>query len=257
VASTILSGSSIVEETALLTLTAARENRVLALLAPTDLEVLLPHLEQRAVRAREVLHKRGRPLDCAFFPLDSVASMVTTALEGQIIEVATIGNEGVVGVFALLGGYSAALEVVMQVPGEVLEMRAVIFQDLAERLPGITRVLHRYIAALFTQVAQGSGCNRIHSVEARTARWLLQAHDRVRGDHFALTHEFLAQMMGVRRASVSEVAGRLHEKRLIKYSRGVVAIEDRKGLERLSCECYGVISGEYERLLGTRTKTVA
>jgi CRP-like cAMP-binding protein len=238
----------------LITAKTARENCLLALLAPSDLDVLLPHLEQRAIPMRQVLHRRGRHLECACFPLSAVASMVATTLNGATIEVATIGSEGVVGMLALLGDFSASLEVVMQIPGDVLELRSLIFQDLAERLPGFARVLQRYTAALFAQVAQGSVCNQLHPVEERCARWLLQSHDRVRGDQFPLTHEYLAQMMGVRRASVSEVAGKLQDKRLIRYSRGVVTIQNRGGLEGASCECYETIAGEYERLVGARGK---
>jgi CRP-like cAMP-binding protein len=239
----------------LVTLNTARENRILALLTTAEADVLLPHLEKRAVPAHTMLQPQGKPLECAYFPLDSVASMVTCALDGQVLEVATVGNEGVVGVLALLGGHSTTFEVVMQIPGDTLQMRGVIFLDLTERLPGLGRVLQRYTAALLTQVGQGSGCNRLHAVEARCARWLLHTHDRVRGDQFALTHEYLAQMIGVRRASVSEVAGRLHEKRLIQYRRGVVKIQDRRGLERLACECYATITAEYDRLLGARGKS--
>jgi CRP-like cAMP-binding protein len=256
VASAALSGFSLLhEESAVLATERARENRILALLSPPDLEALLPHLEERRVPLREMLHPRAQPLECAYFPLTCIASMTSAGAEGEIIEVATVGNEGVVGVLALLGGHSVNLEVLMQVAGDALQMRAVMFLDLAERLRGFSRVLQRYTAALVTQIAQGSACNRVHPVEGRCARWLLQTHDRVHGDEFVLTQEFLAQMIGVRRASVSEVAAKLQQKRLIHYSRGTIQIVDRAGLERVACECYAIVAGEYERLLGASSKS--
>lgn len=144
-----------------------------------------------------------------------------------------------------------ANRVFVQIPGEAERLPAAAFSALIERLPALRRLMLRYALALVTQVAQGSACNRLHPVEARCARWLLMTHDRVDGDAFPLTQDFLAQMLGASRPSVSIAAGVLQKAGLIRYTRGVIEVLDRPGLEAASCECYGVIAGEFRRLAGT------
>lgn len=229
----------------------ARHNLVLAQLSPEDLKPLLPVLELQHVAARAMLQPRGQLATYAYFPLRGVASMVSLSELGETIEVATIGYEGMVGLSLFLGGEDAALEIFMQVPGDLLRMEAAAFREYASK-PGFTRALHLYTQALITQIAQASACNRMHPVEQRCARWLLQSHDRAQIDEFELTHEFLAIMLGVRRASVTEVAGKLQDRGLIQYVRGVITVLNRKGLERASCACYALITRAYEQVLGMK-----
>jgi CRP-like cAMP-binding protein len=227
---------------------AARANRLLAALPRDDFERILPDLQLRSVLVRQVLQARDAPIESVVFPLTGVASMISMGYLGGSIEVATIGCEGMVGLPLLLGGETAAGEVFVQVAGDALVMTAARF-NLHKEQPGLRRVLLLYTQALLTQIAQCSACNNHHPVADRCARWLLQTHDRVRGDEFPLTHDFLGLMLGVRRATVTEAAQTLQSRGLIRYHRGVVRISNRAGLERASCECYGLIAREFTRLM--------
>jgi CRP-like cAMP-binding protein len=233
----------------MVTLESARTNRILALLPQAYLQTLLQDFEVHDVPRRDVLEPRGRQPEYAYFILHGVASTVSMDGAGNLIEVATVGYEGMVGLSLFLGAPNPALEVFMQVPGSALRMPAALFRAHAEH-PELSRAMKRYTQALLTQVSQASACNRIHPVEERCARWLLQTHDRVRHDVFDLTQEFLAMMLAVRRASVSEVANALQAAGLIYYHRGCITVLDRKGLERKACNCYAMITEEYNRLLG-------
>jgi len=165
------------------------------------------------------------------------------------VEVATIGSEGMIGLPLVLGGQSAAAEVFMQVAGDVLIMSASRFKSHLSGLPQLTRALLLYTQSLITQIAQCAACTSYHSMTERCARWLLETHDRVGEDEFALTQEFLGLMLGVRRATVTEAALALQSAGLIQYQRGVITILNRKGLEKSSCECYELITREYTRLM--------
>ena len=200
---------------------------------------------------RQVIQPRRQPIREVVFPLTGVASMISMGHAKDSVEVATIGCEGMIGLPLFLGDKAAAAEVFIQVPGEGLHMTAAAFRRHLIREPSLVRRLFLYTQALLTQVAQCSACNCHHAVEARCARWLLQTHDRVTGDVFPLTHRFLGLMLGVRRSSVTVTAGTLQQRKLISYSRGVVTILDRKGLEKAACVCYGFIAMEFDRLLGS------
>ena len=171
---------------------------------------------------RQVLQARGEALDQVVFPLHGVASMISMGESGESVEVATIGYEGMVGLPLFLGGERAAVEVFMQVPAKVCSCRAAAFQAHMKREPSLLRILLLYTQALLTQIAQCSACNCYHLVEARCARWMLQTQDRVKGDEFPLTQEFLGLMLGVRRASVTETANALQE-------RGLNSVSPRRG----------------------------
>jgi CRP-like cAMP-binding protein len=238
-------------------LRAARSNRLLAALPRKALERIIPDLDLKPLTMRQVLQPRGEPLEKVVFPLLGVASMVSMGDSGDSVEVATIGCEGMVGMPLFLGGQKAAVEVFMQVPGEGLHLSAAAFHDHVEREPALSKTLLLYTQALLTQVAQCSACNCHHPVEARCARWLLQTHDRVKGDTFPLTHDFLGLMLGVRRATVTETAKALQDRKLIRYGRGVITVLNRKGLESAACECYQLISDEFNRLLGSGRRRVA
>jgi CRP-like cAMP-binding protein len=225
-------------------------NRLLASLPGGDREQLRPLLEPVRLDFKQVLYAPNEPIAHVYFPLDAVVSLLTVMEDGASVEIGTVGNEGMVGLPVFLGADSLPSQAFSQVPGDALRMEAPVFREAAERLPALRRAMHRYTQALFNQVAQSAACNRLHSLEERCARWLLMTHDRVGTDRFQLTQEFLAQMLGTRRPSVSVAAGMLQQAGFIRYSRGRITVADREGLEGASCECYEVIRQEFDRLLG-------
>ncbi|MBB5047911.1 CRP-like cAMP-binding protein [Rhodopseudomonas rhenobacensis] len=229
----------------------SRRNRLLEMLPRHDLNQLRPHLHSVVLDYKMPLYEAFEPIHDVYFPLDGVASLVATMADGSAAEIGTIGNEGIVGTPIILGDTIAPTNVYVQVPGHALKLKAeVLRQALLESAATRTLMLH-YVHAFFNQVAQSAVCNHFHSIEQRCCRWLLMTHDRMHEDHFLLTQEFLAMMLGARRSSVTEAAKRLKQLQLISYVRGHVTILDRAGIERTSCECYAVSKAEYDRLLGT------
>ena len=223
-------------------------NRILDALAASDGHSLLTGLTEVVLGIKTVLFEPGQRIDEVYFPLDGVISLVTPLEDGAIVEVATVGNEGIVGVPVVLGG-SLAVRAISQVAGRALRIDTGAFLSEMERRGPFAVLVQRYIQALFGQISQAAACNRLHSNEERLSRWLLMSHDRVGVDEFAITHEFLGQMLGSRRATVTLSAGILQAAGLIRYQRGHVTIIDRVGLEGVSCECYGVIKEELDRVL--------
>jgi CRP-like cAMP-binding protein len=212
---------------------------------------LLPLLEHLPLPLRLTLIEHDVPIRYVVFPLEGVVSLISTLADGTKVEVATIGPEGMVGLPLFLRATSIPFTAFVQVPGEALRMEAAAFDRLMDEATSeFSALLYRYTQALFNQLGQHVVCNRLHPIAQRCARWLLMTHDRMGRDTFSLTQEFLAQMLGVRRASVTEVAGRLQKAGLIRYHRGMIEVRDRAGLEAASCECYGVIKQQYDRLLG-------
>ena len=165
-------------------------------------------------------------------------------------ETGTIGNEGFGGLPVLQGGGTMPLRELVQVPGRFARIDARVFREIVDANPPVRALCDRFAQYFFTQVAQSVACNRAHDIEQRCARWLLMTHDRVSSDDFLLKQEFLAQMLGVRRAGVSEAASSLQTRKLIRYSRGRITIEDRAGLEAATCRCYATIRRELDRLIG-------
>ena len=204
-----------------------------------------------ALRLRETLITGGEPIGALYFPLDAVVSVISTLADGTTLEVGIIGNEGLVGLPRFLQAHSTPFTAFVQVPGAALRMAGEVFdQAVAEGGSEFAGVLARYTQTWCIQLGQHAVCNRLHSVGARCARWLLQTHDRVGRAELPLTQEFLASMLGVRRTSVTDVARQLQHKELIRYHRGLIHVLDRPGLEAASCECYHVITRETDRLLG-------
>jgi CRP-like cAMP-binding protein len=227
-------------------------NHILGALSAADAQALIEAMTPLALEIKTVLFEPGQRIDAVYFPLDGVISLVTPLEDGAIVEVATVGNEGIVGVPLVLGG-SLAVRAISQVAGRALRMETATFLAELERRGPLYDVVQSYIQALFGQIAQAAACNRLHSNEERLSRWLLMSHDRVGLDEFAITHEFLGQMLGSRRATVTLSAGILQAAGLIRYQRGHVSIIDRAGLEGVSCECYGVIKEELDRVVRHRT----
>jgi CRP-like cAMP-binding protein len=224
--------------------------RILLALEPKERERLLAATSPVSLESKQTLLRGGEPIATVYFPDTAVVSLLTTMDDGVSVEVVNIGNEGIVGVSAFLGvdtlGARECFQV--EVPGQARAMDVATFLEEAGRDP-LRRLVERYIQAQFVQVAQRMACVALHSIPERCSRWLLLTHDRVGDREFPLTQESLAQMLGVRRASVTQAAGALQNSGLISYSRGRVTILDRDGLESAACECYGIIRSEVERLL--------
>jgi CRP-like cAMP-binding protein len=225
-------------------------NRLLGALDPELLGAVREHLELVDLAARDPVYESGQPIAHVYFPVDAVVSVVADMGDGSVLEVATVGREGMLGVPVLLQAGADEHRAFTQVPGRALRLPTPRFLELVEASKPFDRLLHRYVQALITAIARSAACNQAHSIEKRTGRWLLLTHDRAARDEFPLTQEFLAQMLGVRRPSVTTAAGRLQRAGFIRYARGRVTVVDRAGLEMASCECYRVIRDEYERLLG-------
>ncbi len=232
----------------------APSNRLLSALPGADYKRLEPHLETVHLGMKDVAFEANQPIEYAYFPLTGIASMVTVMKGGKGVEVATVGNEGMIGLPLFLGVNTTPSRAFTQVPGDSIRIQADAFQREVRRQGGLARMLQVYTQALIVQISQGMACNGIHSIYQRTARWLLMTHDRVAAHKFPLSQEFIGAMLGVRRASVSEVASKLQKAGFIRYSRGIMEIVDRRGLEAASCECYEVIQYEFNRLLGAPQK---
>ena len=225
-------------------------NRLLDLLPVADYDRLRPDLETVRIGVKDVVCEANRPISHVYFPTGGIISLVTSLADGGTVELATVGREGMVGLPVFLGADTMPSRASGQVAGDALRMEAGAFRAEVGRNGALVRVLNRYAHALFNQAALTLACNGVHPAERRCARTLLQTRDRVGADRFLLTQEFLAMMLGVRRARVSAAAGLLRKAGLIRYARGRMTILDRSGLESASCECYGVIKREFDRLLG-------
>lgn len=210
---------------------------------------LLPHLERVTLEVLEVLAERGGQLPYAFFPESSIISVVRP-IDDTVVEAGTIGCEGMAGLGALLGATWSPSLLLGQIPGSCTRVDFETFRQLLAEMPVLRQRIGQFTLAFLDQVGQTVACNTRHEIEQRCARWLLLTRDRVQSDVIRLTHEVLAQMLGVRRAGVSETAAGLQRAGLIRYSRGKVTIVDRAGLERLACECYAVNRTHMKRLMG-------
>jgi CRP-like cAMP-binding protein len=226
-------------------------NRLLAALPDAEYQRLIPHLERVSLPLKQVLHEVGEPIEYVYFPQRSMISALATMADGSMIEVGIVGNDGVTGVPAALGDNIAITTLTVQVADSAMRMKASVLKTEFQRGGVLQSLLLRYMQAQHAFVSQTAACNRLHYLEGRLARWLLLVCDRVGSNELPLTHEFLSQMLGVRRAGVTEAANMLQKAGLIRYTRGKVTILNREDLEAASCECYEIINGEYARLLGT------
>lgn len=225
-----------------------RRNRLLGALPRAELTMLLPHLELVRLEHHDTFFEPAGPIDFVFFPETAVVSFVSIFQDGGTVEVGTAGCEGMVGLPVFLGEPISTVRWFTQIPGMASRMDAATFARLAAAPGTLHRMLLRYTQAVLTQVSQTAACNAAHLVEQRCARWLLMTHDRVEGDEFPLTHEFLAFMLNVRRAGVTLAMRALQDAGVVHCTRGHVTVVDRPGLERASCECYRVVSGHFARL---------
>jgi CRP-like cAMP-binding protein len=204
------------------------------------------------LKFKQMLQKQGEKVTSVYFPASGVCSIVNVMKDGRMVEVATVGNEGMIGITAFLGGDHPPGETFVQVPvpnGETQVMPVAAFREEVDRRGPFHDLMSRYAQALTAMIMQSTACNGLHSIEERCARWLLMTHDRVGLDDFHLTQEFLAIMLGVRRPSVTLVMGTLHKAGVIDYRKRMTRVLHRQGLEALSCECYGVVRAHFDRLL--------
>jgi len=224
------------------------DNQLLASLPPDVADALQSRIEAVDLTAGVMLYEAGNFLRYANFPVTAVVSLVSPLLDGACAEVAVVGREGVVGVCAYMGGGMALSGAVVQRPGLAWRMSACDIADLAHNFAPVMQQLLRYTQALFTHMAQTSACHRHHALAPQLCRWLLQHLDRQADDEMRVTQERIAGMLGVRREGVTAAALQLQRDGLIRYSRGRIRVLGRRGLERHSCECYGVVERAYERL---------
>jgi CRP-like cAMP-binding protein len=223
-------------------------NRLLDALPGAESELVRANSSLAKLTRYDTLYQPNETIHTIHFPVDGIVSLVCLMKEGGGVETATIGREGMVGSPVFHGVLTASQQAIVQIPGQSYCLPTDTFVELLPRLPTLGTLLHRFSVVLFTLAAQNSGCNRKHSIEERCCRWMLMVADRLDRETFELTHDFIAQMLGVRRASVTEALGALEKRGLIRTSRGRITLVDRHGLESSVCECYQIIRGAVGRL---------
>ena len=222
-------------------------NRLILELPRKESKLLLTACETVQLDFGTILTERGDQIKNIYFPLNSFVSLVTPLKGHPPLEMGIIGNEGAYGASVVLGVTTAPMRAVVQGLGTALRIETKQFQRIARNSPVLLRTMNRYVYVMMAQLAQTGACNHFHEIEPRLARWLLMTNDRAHSNHFHLTHEFLADMLGVRRSGITVAAGALQAKKLIGYTRGEISILDRHGLEAASCECYDAVNEEYAR----------
>jgi CRP-like cAMP-binding protein len=226
-----------------------RQNQLLAALPDTEFERLRPHLEPVALELGSVLYESGSQQAYLYFPTTSIVSLLYIMEDGASAEIAIAGNDGLVGIALFMGGESTSSRAVVQSGGYAYRLRSGVLKTEFSQGADLQHLLLRYTQALITQMAQTAVCNRHHSVEQQLCRWLLLSLDRLNSNELVMTHELIANMLGVRREGVTEAAGKLQAEGIIHYSRGRISVLDRPKMEARVCECYSVVKREYSRLL--------
>lgn len=229
---------------------AVAENRLIQLLGRADRGKLLDRCEPVELVLSQTLTVAGDVTRHAYFPLDAFISLLTIEAGQPALEVGMIGNEGMLGVQLALDVTAVPLHALVQGAGSAWRMDARGFRIALRESAALRRVMNRYVYVLMTQMASSAACLRYHPLVPRLARWLLMSQDRAHADHFHITHDFLASMLGMRRAGITIAAGELQSSGLIEYHRGALVVLDRKGLEAVSCSCYAADRLAYQRQLG-------
>jgi len=227
-----------------------KSNRLLASLSRTDRRKLMAAGDTVDLRDGDILWEAQSRMRYAYFPLEGFISQLIPVAARKNLELALVGNEGMIGMPLALGVNSSILQALVQGPGEALRIGAASFRRELKQLPALRQRLSSYIYVLHAQLALTAACIRFHSLDLRLACWLLMTHDRAGLGSFHLTHEFLAQMLGVRRVGITNAAGALQKRNLLSYTRGEITILDRYGLEKASCRCYRASRDAYESVLG-------
>ncbi len=223
-------------------------NRLLASLSASDLALLARYLHEVPIEQGQTLEDRGRAVDRVYFPQTGMISLIVTMAEDTALEVGTVGHEGAIGMTAGLGSRISFIQALVQVSGTALCMPASRFQAAASQSARIRAMIARYAEVLLGQVQQTAACNGLHDASSRVSRWLLQTADKTDSDVIPFTHEFLGQMLGVQRTTISQVIGKLHTAGLISTQRGRIHIVNRAGLKKEACECYEIVRRHIDRL---------
>jgi CRP-like cAMP-binding protein len=224
-------------------------NLLLAALPDAELKRWLPALELIEMPLGHVLYESHGSEPYVYFPTSAIVSLLYVMKNGDAVEIAVVGNEGMVGIPLIMGGNSTPSRAVVQSAGKGYRLQAQTMKDAFERSGPVAHLLLRYTQALITQMSQTAVCNRHHSVDQQLCRWLLLSLDRLQSNRLSMTQELIANMLGVRREGVTEAAGKLQDAGLISYRRGTITVVDRPGLEAKACECYQVVKTEFDRLL--------
>jgi CRP-like cAMP-binding protein len=226
------------------------ENHILASLSPEDYERLAPHLEQVELPHGKVIQEAGGLIKHVYFPQRSMVSLISHTLEGQSVEVGIVGYEGVAGISAALGVDKSPYEMLVQINDGAMRLPVPVLREEFKRAGVFHDLLLRYTQGLLLQTSQVAACNGLHSVSERLARWLLMSYDRCVCEDLPFTHEFLALMLGVRRAGVTSAALILQTEEGIRYQRGHIQITNRQALEEHTCDCYAIVKAEFDLLVG-------
>ncbi|MBT2771513.1 Crp/Fnr family transcriptional regulator [Halomonas sp. ISL-60] len=232
-----------------------QQNSLLRLLTEEELTHLLPSFEKVTLTLGQSLSESGKQMSHVYFPLDAIVSLLCVMEDGASTEIAVVGYEGVVGVSLFMGGETTPSRAIVQSAGQAYRLKGQLLKNEFYRAGSMQRLLLRYTQALLTQMAQTAVCNRHHSLDKQLCRWLLLSLDRLHSNELLMTHELIANMLGVRREGVTEAAGKLQRAGLISYNRGHITVIDRPGLEARVCECYSVVKNEYDRLLNHHAVT--
>lgn len=228
-------------------------NHLLAALPTTDWERWQSQLQLIDLKLGQVLYESGGKMQHVYFPVDAIVSLLFVLENGSSAEIAVVGNEGIVGVSLFMGGETTPSRAVVQSAGKCIRLDAETLKTEFKNSMPVMHLLLRYTQALITQMTQTAVCNRHHSLDQQLCRWLLLSMDRLSGNHMVMTQELIANMLGVRREGVTAAAGSLQNAGLIRYTRGRIEVINREGLEARTCECYGVVKREYDRLLPALT----
>lgn len=224
-------------------------NRLLSALPHAEYQRLQPHLELVHFSKCKTLYEIGDLISHAYFLNSGMGSLLSVAQNGATVEIAMVGNEGMVGIPIILRIQKAPYRIMVQVPGDALRIKAQVIYAEFKRGRDLQDLLLTYTHTLLTQISQSALCNRFHTVEKRLCRWLLTTHDRVQGDTFHLTQEIISFMLGTPRTRVTMAAGVIQEAGLIRYKRGKITIIDRPGLEQSACECYRIVANSLDHFL--------
>ncbi|OFV94260.1 MAG: hypothetical protein A3I78_02540 [Gammaproteobacteria bacterium RIFCSPLOWO2_02_FULL_56_15] len=222
------------------------QNQILAALSREETKDLLPSLELISLRPGEILYRPGAPMRYVYFPLNSVVYLLASMGGGRTVEVNLIGEEGMLGLRAVLGAKTSGKLAAVHIPGSCLRIKANVIQAQFKRCGGLHDRLLRYTRYLLCQISQTAACNRGHLVEQRLARWLLMVHDRAKKDEFPITHALLSDMLGTPRSEVTLAAGMFRKADIVRYVRGRITILNRRKLESTACQCYRIVSDELD-----------
>jgi len=228
----------------------SRQNHLLGALPDEEFGRIESQLEFVQMPLGTVLYESGDKMSHVYFPTTAIISLLYIMENGGTAEIGIAGNNGLIGMALYMGGETTSSRAIVQRGGDAVRMKAADLRAEFARGGLFQDLLLRYTQSLMTQISQTAVCNRLHTIQQQLCRWLLINHDQLPADKLVMTHDLIANMLGVRREGVSQAAGRLQELGVIKYSRGTIYIVDRKGIESVACECYQVVSNEYDRLLG-------